>query len=140
MACVVVPAPWGCGQFAPAPMAAQFNITRIMPSRGCFSSEERFERILPVPPECARPRCSLHASRHSLVAALLPSPPLEERDRERRPYSTSPPRPLLPQQVGMPPRLAASTMGLLSPALSSKGGEGGEPPARCSTPSNAYKL
>src|ERR1035441_4454273 len=71
-------APWGCGQFPPAPMATLFNIRPMMPLRGCFSSEERFGRILPVPPACARPRCSLHASRCSLVAALFPSPPLEE--------------------------------------------------------------
>ena len=141
MTCVVVPAPWGCGQFAPAPMAAQFNIRRMMPSRGCFSSEERFGRSFPVPPARARSRCSLHASRCALVAALLPSPPLEERDRERRSYSTSAPNLLLPQPVGMPPEIGSfDNGGLLSPALSSKGGEGGEPPARCSTPPNAYEV
>src|ERR1035441_5930705 len=29
--------------------------------------------------------CSLHACRHSLAAVAFPSPPLEERGRERRP-------------------------------------------------------
>ena len=36
--------------------------------------------------------CSLHASRRSLAAVPFPSPPLEERGRERRPsFSASPP-------------------------------------------------
>jgi hypothetical protein len=84
-------------------------------------------------PECTRPRCSLHASRCSLVAAPFPSPPLEERARERRSLFSAGTSDLSGQQAaGTSPASAASiVVGLLSPHLSSKGGEG-EPLARCS--------
>ena len=71
--------------------------------------------------------CSLHASPGSLAAAPVPSPPLEERARERRPsFSASMPDIFVRQSTGMSPRTQASVKvkGLLSPTLSSKGGEG----------------
>jgi hypothetical protein len=64
----------------------------------------------------------------------FPSPPLEERGRERRPsFFARPPELILRQLAGMSSRTTASriVMGLLSPALSSRGGEG-ELLARCS--------
>ena len=75
--------------------------------------------------------CTLHASRCSPPAVPFPSPPLEERDRERRPsFSTNMPV-LAPQPSGRSVESAAlgGANGLLSPALSSKGGEG-EPSSR----------
>jgi len=67
----------------------------------------------------------------------IPSPPLEERARERRSsFSAHTPDQLVRQPAGMESRTTASSMGLLSPTLSSKGGEG-EPPARCLRPSHA---
>ena len=93
-----------------------------------------------LPSECARPRCSLHAARCLLAAAPFPSPPLEERGRERRSLFSAGTLDLSGRQpAGMSPRTAASRMGLLSPALSSKGGEG-EPPGRCSPPPDACKV
>ena len=89
---------------------------------------------------CARGRCSLHASRCSLAAAPFPSPPLEERGRERRSSFSASTSDLLVRQPAAS-RTAASrmVMGLLSPALSSKGGEG-ESLARCSRPPDACKV
>jgi hypothetical protein len=159
------------------------------------------------PAETSRPAaCWLYASCCSLAAAPFPSPPLEERGRERRPsFSVSTSDMLVRQRTGKPPRTAASRVdllpmnlrtrvgdvecggkrsatplclhrqpgqakpkrrrrcalpahsitapirqgsraqsvssgrGLLSPALSSKGGEG-EPLARCSHPPDACKM
>src|ERR1035437_8027912 len=91
---------------------------------------------------CATAGCSLHASRCSLAAAPFPSPPLEERGRERRSSSSARTPDILGRQpAGMSPRTAASrrVTGLLSPTLSSKGGEG-EPLARCSRPPDACKV
>ena len=69
--------------------------------------------------------CTLHGSRRSLAAAPFPSPPLEERVRERRSSSSaSTPNILVQQPAEMSPRTTSSRMGLLSPSLSSKGGEG----------------
>src|ERR1035437_1448973 len=86
--------------------------------------------------------CTLHVSRCSLAATPFPSPPLEERGRERRSsFSAGTPDILVWQPAGMSPRTAAARLvtGLLSPALSSKGGEG-EPLARCSRPPDACKV
>ena len=61
-----------------------------------------------------------------LAAALFPSPPLEERGRERRSsFSASTPDLLVRQPAGTSPHTAASRMvrDLLSPTLSSKGGD-----------------
>ena len=80
------------------------------PARACVSEGE-----------LGRARSPLRA------AAPFPSPPLEERGRERRAsLSASTPDMLVRQPAGMSPRTAASRMmtGLLSPTLSSKGGEG----------------
>ena len=85
--------------------------------------------------------CTLHASRCSLAAASFPSPPLEERGRERRSsFSASTPEILVRQSAGRSPRTAASRIvrGLLSPT-SSKGGEG-EPLAHCSRPPDACNV
>ena len=93
----------------------------------------RGERPICPTPLSALP-CTLHGSRCSLAAAPFPSPPLEERGRERRSsFSASPPDLLVRLPAGSSARTAASrmVMGLLSPTLSSKGGEG-EPLARCS--------
>src|ERR1035441_661822 len=68
------------------------------------------------------------------AAPPFPSPPLEERDRERRPsFSANPPALSARQPVGRSCRPTAPErlVSLLSPALSSKGGEG-EPFAGCS--------
>jgi Cu+-exporting ATPase len=71
--------------------------------------------------------CSFDASWGALAAAPVPSPPLEERVRERRPSVSTGARELLVGQSSeMSPRSAA-VMGLLSPALSSKRGEGEAP-------------
>src|ERR1035441_4991226 len=70
----------------------------------------------------------------------FPSPPLEERDRERRPsLSANTPYMLVQQRAGISPRTAASRVaeGIPSPALSSNGGEG-EPLARCSRSPSAW--
>ena len=74
-----------------------------------------------------------------LAAALFPSPPLEERGRERRSsFSASTPDLLVRQPAGTSPHTAASRMvrDLLSPTLSSKGGEG-KPHASCLGPPEA---
>jgi ABC-type Mn2+/Zn2+ transport system ATPase subunit len=71
--------------------------------------------------------------------APIPSPPLEERAGERRPsLSSRTPDTHARQPDGMSPGAAESngTKGLLSPSLSSRGGEG-EAPARGSRPSDA---
>ena len=71
-----------------------------------------------TPPHASRPRtpgprsaaepCSLHASRCSLAVPPFPSPPLEERGRERRSsFSASPPDLLVPQ----PPSKCAGDLG-----------------------------
>jgi len=74
-----------------------------------------------------------------LAAALFPSPPLEERGRERRSsFSASTPDLLVRQPAGTSPQTAASRMvrDLLSPTLSSKGGAG-EPIPSCPGPPDA---
>jgi amino acid adenylation domain-containing protein len=85
---------------------------------------------LPSAPLAAAPPTT-QASRCSLAAASFPSPPLEERDRERRPSFSANTPALVPQPSGMSVESAAlgGGNGLLSPALSSKGGEG-EPSSR----------
>jgi len=80
---------------------------------------------------------SSDASQRLPAAAAFPSPPLEERARERRPsLSASTPDIVVEQPSEMSPRTTASrtVMSLLSPALSSQGGEG-KPRGLCSFPS-----
>ena len=77
--------------------------------------------------ECADPRCSLHASARPAVAGSVPSPPPEERVRERRPLVPGTGLPaqdeqLLRTPLGCQPSIRA--VDLLSPTLSSSGGEG----------------
>ena len=77
-----------------------------------------------------------------LAPAPFPSPPLEERARERRSsFSASTPDLLVRQPAGTSPQTAASRIvrNLLSPTLSSKGGAG-EPIASCSGPPDACNV
>ena len=70
----------------------------------------------------------LPASRCSSAAARLPSRPLEERVRERRPLRSKIQRDRLEVDAAgsdLWTVIARNSRGLLSPALSSKGGEGG---------------
>jgi len=72
--------------------------------------------------------------------AAFPSPPLEERGRERRSsLSVSTPDIVVRQPARISPGATASKKveGLLSPTLSTKGGEG-EPLARCSRSPDEY--
>ena len=79
------------------------------------------------PPPCGATACARRAAQCSLAAPPFPSPPLEERARERRSsFSTATPATLAPKASGLLSGATAlsTVMGLLSPALSSKGGEG----------------
>ena len=81
-------------------------------------------------PECVPLLGPLYGSRCSATATRFPAPPLEERVRERRPLRSTFHRDGLvedPDGREFWTGIAKASEGLLSPALSSRGGEGEAP-------------
>ena len=84
-------------------------------------------------PECALLLGPLRGSRCSPAATQIPSPPLAERTRERRPLRSTYQRAGLEDdraRSGLWTTIAQNSKGLLSPALASRGGEGETPAHR----------